>query len=136
MIATPFRAAHERHAIALGFGTKHCSPADLAERAEMSLAAVETLRPMLRRLKDEAETKLFRRAVECSPDPVMISEVVPGDEPDLLVSFCNHAFEALTGYAREQVIGRSPHFLLEPTQTPSRAPICAMPWSTGSRCAR
>jgi PAS domain S-box-containing protein len=118
LIVTPFRMLDERHAIVLGFGTKHSSAADLAECAEMSQAAVETLRPMLRRLKDEAETTLFRRVVECCPDPVMITEAIPLDEPGPRIIYCNDAFLAQTGYSREQVIGRSPRFLQGPDTEP------------------
>ena len=47
-------------------------------------------------------------------DIVLITEADPADEPGPRIVFVNDAFERLTGYRREEVLGRSPRFLQGP----------------------
>ncbi len=119
VIATPFSMLDEHHAIALGFTRHHATPAALAAAAALARLGAETLRPMLRRLKDEAESRLFRRAVDCSPDPVLITDAANNDYPGPHIVYCNDAFLLATGYSREEVMGRSPRFLQGPGTDPA-----------------
>jgi len=114
VISTPFQVLDEHEAISLGFGAERADLDNIRHQASICAAAAETLRLLLRRLKDEAETRLFRRAVDASPDPVLISEAHPADEPGPRIMYCNDAFVALTGYTREYAVGRSPRFLQGP----------------------
>jgi diguanylate cyclase (GGDEF)-like protein/PAS domain S-box-containing protein len=56
----------------------------------------------------EAALRLRDRAVEASPNPVMI---VSATEPDMPLVYVNRAFERSTGYSRAEAIGRNCRFL-------------------------
>ncbi|NJN46200.1 MAG: diguanylate cyclase [Candidatus Competibacteraceae bacterium] len=57
---------------------------------------------------------LLQTAVEHLNDIVLITEAEPIDEPNPRILFTNPAFERLTGYQADEVIGRSPRFLQGP----------------------
>ncbi len=50
-------------------------------------------------------------------DVIIITEAEPLDEPGPRIVYVNEAFTRLTGYRPEEVIGRSPRFLQDPTTT-------------------
>jgi len=58
--------------------------------------------------------RLLGAAVERLNDIVMITEAEPVDEPGPRIVFVNAAFERLTGWRREEIIGRSPRVLNGP----------------------
>lgn len=64
--------------------------------------------------RTEASLRLLEAAVSSLKDIVLITEAEPLDEPGPRIIFVNQAFEQLTGYSREEVIGRSPRFLQGP----------------------
>jgi len=53
-------------------------------------------------------------AVERLNDIVMVTEVEPIEEPGMRVLFVNPAFERITGYRADEILGRSPRFLQGP----------------------
>jgi PAS domain S-box-containing protein len=50
-------------------------------------------------------------AVDCFNDVVMVTESDPLDEPGPRILFVNPAFEKITGYRPDEVMGRSPRFM-------------------------
>ncbi len=50
-------------------------------------------------------------------DVIIITEAEPLDEPGPRIVYVNEAFTRLTGYRPDEVIGRSPRFLQDPTTT-------------------
>lgn len=50
-------------------------------------------------------------------DVIIITEADPLDEPGPRIVYVNEAFTRLTGYEPEEVLGRSPRFLQNPTST-------------------
>lgn len=64
---------------------------------------------------EEYRAQERRRLLDASiariSDTVMITEAGPLDEPGPRIVFVNDAFEALTGYRKEEVLGRSPRFM-------------------------
>ncbi|WP_439599126.1 PAS domain S-box protein [Falsiroseomonas sp.] len=109
MIVTPLSIGTERYCLTLGFGQQR---RDLDAMAERLREAAGTLRPLLRRLRDAEETELFRRMVEASSEPVVISETRRGGSPKdggegLLIRYVNAAFLRQTGFRAEEVIGQS-----------------------------
>jgi diguanylate cyclase (GGDEF)-like protein/PAS domain S-box-containing protein len=57
-----------------------------------------------KRLETEEALRLRDRAVEASVNPVMI---VSATDPDMPLVYVNGAFERVTGYSRDEVIGRN-----------------------------
>jgi PAS domain S-box-containing protein len=53
-------------------------------------------------------------AVDTFNDIVMVTESDPFEEPGPRILFVNPAFERVTGYKREEVLGRSPRFMRGP----------------------
>lgn len=78
-----------------------------------------------RREKGE-QLHLLESCVSRLNDIVLITEAEPIDEPGPRILFVNDAFTRLTGYTREDAIGRSPRFLQGPnTQQDALARIYA-----------
>src|ERR1035438_1975603 len=53
-------------------------------------------------------------ALERLNDIVIVTEASPVEEPGPRILFVNPAFEKTTGYSSEEVVGRSPRFLVGP----------------------
>lgn len=54
------------------------------------------------------DLQLLQRALSATQSGVMITDAVKPDDP---IVFVNHAFEHITGYSSDEVIGRNPRFL-------------------------
>lgn len=115
MILTPTSVGAERYCFALGFGPAR---PDLPLMAERLQEAASTLRPLLRRLRDAEETELFRRVVDASSEPVVISDIQPGGAPGLRIHYVNAAFLRQTGYSAAEVTGHSPSMLTHADAAP------------------
>lgn len=59
--------------------------------------------------QQDAKNRLFSKAFENSNDVVLITDAPVGQSPRILQ--VNDSFERMTGYRRDEVIGRSPKFL-------------------------
>ena len=66
------------------------------------------------RKQTEENLRLLEAAVSHLNDVVLITDAQSLDEPGPRIIYVNDAFERLTGYSREEVIGRSPRFLQGP----------------------
>jgi PAS domain S-box-containing protein len=122
-IVTPFRLLDLRYAFSIGFVQAH---PELDTLARLTAEATAGLRPLLRRFQDEETARLFRRAVEASSDPILITEAEPFDEPGPRIVFANAAFERHSGYSLADIIGRTPRLLSGPgTSAEGRAAIRA-----------
>lgn len=66
------------------------------------------------RKQAEANLRLLEAAVSRLNDVVFITDAESLDEPGPRIIYVNDAFQRLTGYSREEVIGRSPRFLQGP----------------------
>jgi PAS domain S-box-containing protein len=72
-----------------------------------------TVLDVTRRRKREEQLRLMSRAVEDVAESVIITG--PGiDAPGPRIEYVNPAFEAMTGYAAEEVIGKTPRILQGP----------------------
>lgn len=64
-------------------------------------------------MPQEFPPELFRQAVESAYDAIIIT--TPGlEEPHPLIEYVNPAFERMTGWAKEEAIGKSPRILQGP----------------------
>ena len=77
--------------------------------ADRVTATMQTYRHRAARYVAEAALRLRERALEASANAIMISSA---RAPHYAIEYVNPAFERMTGYAREEVIGRNPDFLL------------------------
>lgn len=77
--------------------------------ADRVTATIQTYRHRAARHVAEAALRLRERALEASANAIMISSA---RAPHYAIEYVNPAFERMTGYAREEVIGRNPDFLL------------------------
>lgn len=71
-------------------------------------------RDTTRRNEAGARLRLLESAVDNANDVIMISEAWPFEEPGPRIVYVNEAFTRMTGYTREEAIGRTPRFLQGP----------------------
>jgi PAS domain S-box-containing protein len=62
----------------------------------------------------EERSRILESVVSNAHDAVIITEAAPLTAPGPRILYVNDAFEAMTGYAREEVMGRSPRMLQGP----------------------
>ena len=66
------------------------------------------------RFQEREQLSLLNTAIARLNDIVMITEADPLDEPGPRVLFVNDSFEKITGYSRDEIIGKSPRILQGP----------------------
>jgi PAS domain S-box-containing protein len=64
--------------------------------------------------RNQEQLHLLETSVAHLNDVVLITEAAPIDEPGPRIVFVNEAFTTLTGYTREETLGRNPRFLQGP----------------------
>ena len=75
---------------------------------EGQMSFVITLRDITERKQREEQLRLFKRAVTCSNNGIVITDATKHDHP---ITYANPAFERITGYSVEEAIGRNARFL-------------------------
>jgi len=81
---------------------------------EGQMSFIVTLRDITERKKREEQLRLFKRAVSCSNNGIVITDARKPNKP---ITYANAAFGRITGYSAEEIIGRNPQFLHEPEPT-------------------
>lgn len=79
--------------------------APIRDEAGRLEAVVFNLEDITRQVSMEAETRQLSQAVEQSADLVLITDT------DATIEYVNPAFERVTGYSREEAIGRTPQII-------------------------
>ncbi|MGZ4968573.1 MAG: EAL domain-containing protein [Methylobacter sp.] len=74
------------------------------------MSFIITLRDITERKQREEQLRLFKRAVNCSNNGIVITDATKHDHP---LIYANPAFERITGYSVEEAVGRNPRFLHE-----------------------
>ncbi|MEI6045102.1 MAG: PAS domain S-box protein [Chloroflexota bacterium] len=81
---------------------------------EGEFAYLAMLRNITERKLAEQQLRLFEASIAHLHETVVITQATPLDELGPRIAFVNTAFEHMTGYSREEVIGKSPRFLQGP----------------------
>lgn len=68
-------------------------------------------RDITERHKSEERQQLMEAAMSRMNDLVIITEADPIDGPGPRITYVNESFERISGYSREEVLGKSPRFL-------------------------
>ena len=64
--------------------------------------------------EEEAKLRLLESVITNATDAILITEVANAPDADLKIVFANEAFTKMTGYSREEVIGKTPFILIGP----------------------
>jgi PAS domain S-box-containing protein len=116
LMSVPFE--NDGHKFGLTFLYRE-APADLCRRAETVNGLSGKVRDLLARKNAEERIALLQSVVLHANDAVIIAESAPRAEEMPRIVFVNRAFSALTGYAPEAVIGRTPQILHGPDTSPA-----------------
>ncbi|MGJ4744810.1 PAS domain S-box protein [Leptospira sp. SA-E8] len=73
-----------------------------------------SIRLVMQARTTEENLNLLKIGIERSKDIFLITEASPIDEPGPKIVYVNGAFERLTGYKREEVLGKTPRILQGP----------------------
>jgi PAS domain S-box-containing protein len=91
-------------------------------RLERTEAGVKRLigieRDVTARKEAEQERRMLAAAVEHASEAVLITEAKPLDHPGPRIVYANPAFESMTGYETDEVIGLTPRILQGPDTDP------------------
>ena len=66
------------------------------------------------RKKTERQLRMLSEAIDQAQEAVLITEAAPIDAPGPRVTYVNPAFEAMTGYAEDDLLGETPRVLQGP----------------------
>ena len=75
---------------------------------------VINFRDVTQREKAISELKLMESVIKNTSDAIIITEAEPFDLPGPRIIFVNEAFTEMTGYSKEEVIGKTPRILQGP----------------------
>jgi len=93
------------------------------EKIEASKEELQSINQELRSLNKELQRReqslrVLSKAVEQARDAVLITEAEPLDRPGPRVVYVNEAFESMTGYTEEEILGETPRILQGPATDP------------------
>ena len=79
-----------------------------------AIRMVGAMQDITQKKKENLRLKLLESVVTNTKDAVLITEAEPLDEPGPKILYVNEAFSKMTGYAAEDVIGKTPRILQGP----------------------
>ncbi len=82
--------------------------------AVLAMGQVPTEADLAAMQAEIARLKLFENIVMHTNDAVLVTEAEPVDQPGPRIVYVNEAFSKMTGYAAEEVLGKSPRLLQGP----------------------
>ena len=72
----------------------------------------------LRRRKLQQDRRMLSKAINQARDAVLVTEAQPIDDPGPRIVYVNEAFQTMTGYSEEEVLGKTPRILQGPETDP------------------
>jgi PAS domain S-box-containing protein len=73
-----------------------------------------TITDITERKEKEEKLRVLSEAVQQSKEAVIITEAAPLSEPGPRIEYVNEAFEEMTGYSEEEIVGKTPRVLQGP----------------------
>ncbi|WP_146032016.1 PAS domain S-box protein [Salinibacter ruber] len=73
-----------------------------------------TITDITERKQKEEKLRVLSEAVQQSKEAVIITEAAPLSEPGPRIEYVNEAFEEMTGYSEEEIVGKTPRVLQGP----------------------
>jgi len=98
---------------------------------EGEMAYLATLRDITDRKRAEEMLWLYDRAIAATSTGVTISDATHPEHP---IIYCNPAFESMTGYRREEILGKNCQFLQGSETDPVAVEIISKALQTKSEC--
>ena len=98
---------------------------------EGEMAYLATLRDITDRKRAEEMLWLYDRAIAATSTGVTISDATDPEHP---IIYCNPAFESMTGYRRQEIIGKNGRFLHGIDTDPAAVEIIRQALQTESEC--
>ncbi|MEG5036193.1 PAS domain S-box protein [Microcoleus sp. AT3-D2] len=95
------------------------------------IAYLATLRDITDRKRAEEMLWLYDRAIAATSTGVTISDATDPENP---IIYCNPAFESMTGYRRQEIIGKNGRFLHGSDTDPAAVEIIRQALQTESEC--
>ncbi|RYU95362.1 PAS domain S-box protein [Emticicia agri] len=72
---------------------------------------IGAMQDITRQKEEENRLRLLESVITNATDAVLITDAEPLDEPGPTIVYVNDSFTKMTGYTREEVIGKNPRFL-------------------------
>lgn len=83
----------------------------IADNDHNPVRIIGAMQDISRRKEEENRLRLLESVITNATDAVLITEAEPLNEPGPAIVYVNDAFTKMTGYTRDEVIGKSPRFL-------------------------
>jgi PAS domain S-box-containing protein len=98
------------------------------------LRMIGSMHDITRQKQEEHRLKLLESVITNATDAVMIMEAIHVDRLALNIIYVNGAFTKMTGYAKEEVIGKSPRILQGPLTSKSELGKLQLSLQKGEPC--
>lgn len=83
----------------------------VVDNAHNPIRIIGAMQDITHKKEEENRLRLLESVITNATDAVLITDAEPIDEPGPVIIYVNDAFTKMTGYTREEVIGKNPRFL-------------------------
>jgi PAS domain S-box-containing protein len=100
-----------------GKATRYYRPGNIRLESDLDRRGLQRQLVVLEDVTERARAREYRflaEAVEQAQKAVLVTEAAPLDEPGPRIVYANEAFEEMTGYREEEVLGETPRLLQGP----------------------